>query len=120
MVDLVVFNILIPLTDDRTGETHPIARFDGWVSDAVRRFGGLTIAGVALEGFWHDPERPPGSRPVVDHSNSYTLAVAPDQAAELRSFVEETARRFGQKCIYLERTGTAEFIWDPARRTGRS
>jgi len=32
----------------------------------------------------------------------------------LREYARETARRFGQKCLYFERAGEAEFVWDPA------
>jgi len=40
--------------------------------------------------------------------------VAPERIDELRDYVRETARAFGQKCLYLERAGEADFIWDPA------
>jgi len=35
---------------------------------------------------------------------------------ELRAFVQQTAKEFGQKCIYFEQAGEAEFVWDPAHR----
>jgi len=31
MVDVVVFNVLIPCTDDATGLVHSPSKFDGWV-----------------------------------------------------------------------------------------
>jgi len=116
MPDLVIFNILIPLTDNQTGILHPPAKFRDWVTRAVERFGGLTVVGLALEGLWYDSALPPGANPVADHSNFYKIGVQPARVDELRSFVELTAKDFGQKCIYFERAGEADFVWDPAHR----
>jgi hypothetical protein len=116
MPDLVIFNILIPLTDDRTRIVHPTTKFHAWVQRAVEKFGGLTTVGVGLEGFWHDPYRPPAAKPVADRSNWYKIGVPPARIEALRAYIEQTAADFGQKCIYLERAGEAEFVWDPARR----
>lgn len=52
---LIVFDLLIPRTDDRTGVVHPPSFFDVW----------------ALE----------------------------------------TARRFGQRCLYFQKSGEAELVW---------
>ena len=52
MPDLVIFNILIPLTENRTGIVHPPEKFDDWVTKAAETFGGITTIGVALEGHW--------------------------------------------------------------------
>ncbi len=38
----------------------------------------------------------------------------PHRVDELRQHVRETARSFGQKCLYFERAGEAEFVWDLA------
>ena len=116
MADLVVFNILIPLTDNRTGIVHPPDKFDEWVITAVEKFGGLTTIGLALEGLWYDPELPPDANPVQDHSNWYKIGVQPGRVEELRGYAEQTAKEFGQKCIYLERAGEADFVWDPDQR----
>jgi hypothetical protein len=53
---------------------------------------------------------------VKDHSTWYKIGVPPARVEELRAYVEETAREFGRKCIYFERSGEAEFFWDPAYR----
>ena len=111
-----VFNILIPCTDDATGFVHTPAKFDEWLLDTVSRFGGATVRGIALRGLWFDPMLPPGARPTEDHSNWYMVAVEPRRVSELREYIRGTARSFGQKCIYFERSGEVEFVWDPAHR----
>jgi len=116
MTDVVVFDLLIPLTDHFTGAVDPASKFNDWIRLSVERFGGLTTLGLALEGFWYDVEFLTGANPVRDRSNWYKIGVPPTRIAELRAYVEITAREFGQKCIYLERTGEAEFVWDPAHR----
>ena len=35
MPDLIIFNVLIPLTDNRTGIVHPPEKFDDWVMASV-------------------------------------------------------------------------------------
>jgi hypothetical protein len=116
MPDLVTFEILIPLTDNFTGVLHPPGKFRVWARIAVEKFGGLTTLGLALEGQWYDSDLPAAANPVKDHSNWYKTGVPPARVEELRAYVEETARQFGQKCIYVERSGEAEFVWDPANR----
>jgi len=39
------------------------------------------------------------------------MGVEPNRVDELRVSVLETARDFGQKCLYFERAGEAELIW---------
>jgi hypothetical protein len=116
MPDLVIFNILIPLTDNATGMVHSPGKFVAWVNASVVRFGGLTTMGLALEGLWYDQDLPPQANPVKDHSNWYKIGVGVSRVEELRKYVEGTARQFGQKCIYFERAGEADFVWDPAHR----
>ena len=116
MTDLVIFNILIPLTDDSTGHRHPHTKFSAWERLSVERFGGLTLTGKGVEGYWLDPDLPTASSPVRDLSRAYKIGISPDRVPELRTHLERTAREFGQKCLYLERAGEAEFVWDPARR----
>ena len=113
MPDLVIFNILIPLTDNRTGALHPPEKFTKWVEASVEKFGGLTVMGIAVEGHWYDSALPPGSNPVRDLNNCYKVGVVPGRIEELRAHIRQTARDFRQKCIYLERAGEADFIWDP-------
>jgi hypothetical protein len=105
----VVFDLLIPRTDDRSGIVHAPAAFERWVLETSERFGGLTQLGANLLGYWFDR-----GELVEDHSHWYRVAVQPEQVAELRAHVEETARRFGQRCLYLQRSGDAELVW--ARR----
>lgn len=50
MPDLVIYNILIPLTDDFSEVVHPPRKFRNWITRSVERFGGLTTMGLALEG----------------------------------------------------------------------
>jgi len=50
MVEIVVFNILIPCTENATGLGHPPAKFDAWVLETADRFGGVTVVGLALQG----------------------------------------------------------------------
>lgn len=114
MVEVVVFNILIPCTDNATGLVHPPAKFDAWVLETADRFGGVTVVGLALQGLWFDPGLPREANPIEDHSNWYKVGVAPRYVEELRAYARTTARSFGQKCLYFERAGEAEFVWDPA------
>jgi hypothetical protein len=116
MPDLIVFNILVPVTDNSTGIVHPPAKFTAWLTDTVERFGGATVMGVALRGLWFDAALPRAANPIEDHSNWYKIGVEPARVGELREHVQATARSFGQKCIYFERAGEADFVWDPAHQ----
>jgi len=106
---LVVFDLLIPRTDDRTGLVHPPALFDDWTIETAERFGGLTRLGADILGFWFD------SRDLIeDHSHWYRVAVGEGDVLALREHVKATARRFGQRCLYFQRSGEAELVWaDP-------
>jgi hypothetical protein len=84
----------------------------------VARFGGATVMGVALRGLWFDSALPAEANPIEDHSNWYKVGVTPLRVDELREYVRETARSFGQKCPYFERAGVAEFVWDPVHQPG--
>jgi len=114
MPDLVVFNILIPCTENATGLVHPPSKFDDWVIETADRFGGITVVGLALQGLWFDRDLPREANPIEDHSNWYKVGVEPIRVDELRSHVREASTVFGQKCLYFERAGEAEFVWDPA------
>ena len=114
MPDLVVFNILIPCTENATGLVHPPSKFDDWVIETADRFGGITVVGLALQGLWFDRDLPREANPIEDHSNWYKVGVEPIRVVELRSHVREASTVFGQKCLYFERAGEAEFVWDPA------
>ena len=119
MPDLLVFGILIPLTDNATGLVHPPEKLDRWLLETVERFGGVTVMATALRGLWYDPSLPSGADPVEDYSNWYKVGVTPDRAGELRDHARRAAVEFGQKCIYFERAGDAEFLWDPAHDPAR-
>lgn len=119
MPALVVFNILIPCTENATGIVHSPSKFDVWVLETAERFGGVTVTAVALRGLWFDPDLPREGNPIEDHNNCYKVGVALERVDELREYVRETARTFGQKCLYFERAGDAEFVWDPAHDPSR-
>jgi hypothetical protein len=106
---LVVFDLLIPRTDDRTGLLHPPALFDAWTLETAERFGGVTQLAADIVGLWFD-----GGGLVEDHSHWYRVAVKQRRAKELRHHVIETARRFGQRCLYLQNSGKAELVWTEA------
>lgn len=110
MSELVVFEILIPNTENATGLVHAPELFDTWVLETAKRFGGISVLGIGLLGLWYDQDLPPWADPVEDHHNWYKIAVKSDRGAELRRYVAETAKRFGQKCIYFERCGEANFV----------
>lgn len=114
MPDLVVFNIVIPRTDDRTGIVHAPKKFRDWVLATARKFGGISVIGINLRGLWFDPAASGVADPVEDHNDWYKVGVAPSRVDELRDYVRESAKLFGQKCLYFERAGEAEFVWDPA------
>lgn len=116
MADIVVFNILIPCTENATGIVHPPAKFDAWLLETVERFGGATVMGLALRGLWFDPELPREANLIEDHNNWYKVGVQPYRVDELRQYVQETAHSFGQRCLYFERAGEAELVWAPTRR----
>jgi len=116
MTDLIVFNILIPCTEHSTALVHPPEKFDEWVLETARRFGGISVMGLALRGLWFDETLLDQASPVEDHNNWYKVGVKPDRVDELREFVRATARDFGQKCLYFERAGEAELVWDPEHR----
>lgn len=62
------------------------------------------------------PDRRPTENPVQDYSNWYKFAVPPDKVDELRKHVERATQEFGQKSIYFERAGEADFIENPTLR----
>ena len=111
MVDVVVFNILIPCTDDATGLVHPRSKFEGWVYETAERFGGVTVMGLALEGLWFDPQLPDQATRSKTTVIGTRSAWGRKRVDALREYVRETARSFGQKCLYFERAGEAEFVW---------
>lgn len=109
--DLVVFNIVIPRTDDRTGIVHAPRKFNAWLLATATQFGGVSVLAMNMRGLWFDP-RPSGSRRALeDHNNWYKVGVEPARVDELREHIRETATAFGQKCLYFERAGEAEFVW---------
>jgi len=116
--DLVIFNIVIPRTDDRTGIVHPPRLFRQWLLATAARFGGVSVIGTNLRGLWFDPAVSRAT-PVEDHSNWYKVGVAPNRIGALREYVRGTARVFGQQCLHFERAGEAEFVWDPERTSWR-
>jgi hypothetical protein len=103
--ELVVFDLLIPRTDDRSGLVHSPAMFSAWTLETAGRFGGLTQLGTDILGFWFD-----SGGLVEDHSHWYRVAVKPDQVETLRAHVAESAGRFGQRCIYFQRSGEAQLV----------
>jgi len=118
MPDRVVFNIVIPWTDEFTGLVHPLETLREWFcGTAEQEFcrGGSEV-GVGLFGLWYDPDRPPAENPVQDCSNWYKFAVPPDKVDDLRKHVERATLEFGQKSIYFERAGEADFVENPTRR----
>lgn len=50
----VVFDVLIPRTDDRTDVVHPPSLFDDWTIETAERFGGVTQLAADILGFWFD------------------------------------------------------------------
>jgi hypothetical protein len=103
---LVVFELLVPRTDDRTGVVHPSSLFDKWTIETAERFGGVSLLAADILGFWFD------SKDLVeDHSHWYRVAVKEADLPALREYVKETALRFGQRCLYLQKSGEAELVW---------
>ena len=93
----VVFNILIPCTENATGIAHLPSKFDAWVLETADRFGGITTVGLALQGLWFDARLPREANPIEDHRNWCKVGVAPARVDELRAYARDTARSFGQK-----------------------
>lgn len=110
MTDLVIFNILIPCTENATGIVHAPEEFDEWFLGTVDRFGGATVMGLGLRGLWFDKDLPRDANPIEDHNNWYKVGVEAHRVDELREHARATARAFGQKCLYFERAGEAEFV----------
>lgn len=102
----VVFDLLIPRTDDRTGLVHPPALLDDWTIETAERFGGLTRLGADILGFWFD------SKDLVeDHSHWYRVVVGEQDVVALREHVKATVSLFGQRCLYFQKSGEAELVW---------
>lgn len=91
---------------DRTGLVHPPALFLAWTQETASRFGGLTQLGADILGFWSE-----GGALVEDHSHWYGVAVKAEQVDALRAHVKEAVERFGQRRLYLQRSGEAELVW---------
>ena len=106
---LIVFDVLIPRTDDRTGLVHPPSMFDEWTLETAERFGGITCLAADVLGYWFAK-----GDLVEDHSHLYRIAVPEADVEPLRDHVKATALQFGQRCLYLQRSGEAELVWpDP-------
>jgi len=101
----VVFEILIPRTNGRTGEVHSTERFDQWVLDTAERYGGITVLGVNIFGLWFKD-----NKPIEDHSNWYKIGVKPSDVEALREHARKTAKEFGQECLYFEHCGDADLL----------
>ncbi|MBN2494922.1 MAG: hypothetical protein JXR96_10060 [Deltaproteobacteria bacterium] len=84
--------------------------FDIWVIETTERFGGISVLGTGLLGLWYDEELKPEENPVEDHNNWYKIGVEPGRIGELRAYIQKAASTFGQKCIYFERAGEADFL----------
>jgi len=102
----IVFDLLIPRTDDRTGVVHPPSLFDEWTIETAERFGGVSLLAADILGFWFD-----NKDLVEDHSHWYRVAVGEADVPALREHVKATARRFGQRCLYFQTSGEAELVW---------
>ena len=105
MPDLVIFNILIPCTENSTGIVHAPEKFDAWLIETVDRFGGATVMGIGLRGLWFDSDLPQEANAIEDHNNWYKVGVEVHRVDELREYVRATGRAFGQKYLYFERAG---------------
>ncbi len=68
------------------------------------------MLGIELLGLWYDEELKPEENPVEDRNNWYKIGVEPRRVEELKSHIQQTASVFGQKCLYFERAGEAEFL----------
>lgn len=108
---IIVYNIVIPLTDGDTGVTHSPEKLDEWLLRTVEIFKGASVVGVNLLGLWYDKDIPKEKNPIEDHNNWYKVGVRREEVNGLREHVKTTASEFGQKCIYFERAGEAEFIY---------
>ncbi len=120
MPDLIVYNIVIPCTESSTGIVHSPEKFDSWLIETVDKFGGVSVVGIGLLGLWYDETLPLDANPVEDHNNWYKIGVEPDRVDDLRRHVANAAVLFGQKCMYFERAGEADFVWRPDSREGET
>jgi hypothetical protein len=109
VADVVVFEILIPRTDGRTGLVHGADELDDWVLETASQFGGITALDVGMQGAWYDPALA-GPDGLPDHANWYRIGVAPADEPRLRHHLRETCRRFGHKSLYVERRGEADLV----------
>ncbi|MCC6740681.1 MAG: hypothetical protein IT452_16680 [Planctomycetia bacterium] len=118
MPDRIVFNVVIPRTDEFTGLLHPLSKLRAWFARtaALEFCRGGSEVGVNLHGLWFDDQALSAVEPVQDVCNWYKFAVPTDRVDALRKHVEAATQEFGQKCIYLERAGEADFIVNPALR----
>lgn len=119
MPDRIVFNVVIPQTDEFSGLVHPSEKLSEWFFRTARLDfcrGGSEV-GLSILGLWYPEDHPSGGSPVRDYCNWYKFAVPPDKVGDLRKHVEEATREFGQKCIYFERAGEVDFIANPDLRS---
>lgn len=116
MPDRVIFNVVVPWTDEFTGLVHPLEKLREWFFRTAELCGGGSEVGIGLLGLWYDKDRPAEENPVQDHNNWYKFGVPPDKVEELRKHVERATQEFGQKSIYFERAGEADFIRNPTLR----
>lgn len=116
MPDRIVFNIVIPWTDEFTGMVHPPEKLREWFLRTAEFCRGGSEVGMGRYGVWYDPDRSPVENPIQDYSNWYKFAVPPSKVDELRKHVEYATQEFGQKSLYFERAGEADFVANPSLR----
>ena len=110
MADWIVFNFAIPLADNFTKISHQIEKFNDWEIKTAKLFGGLSKIGDSLMGLWCDDDLNSEENLIEDYNHWYKVAIRPEDIEKLKKYLAKTALIFGQKYIYLERAGIAEYI----------
>lgn len=64
MPDRVIFNVVIPWTDEFTGLVHPLEKLREWFFRTAELCGGGSEVGIGLLGLWYDKDRPAEENPV--------------------------------------------------------
>ena len=105
---LNTYMFFIPLEEDGTGVIHSPARFDKWETETMQIFGGLSRLPGNTIGWWYDSANESFTK---DLSRTYELAIASEREDALVNHLRTTSALFKQKCIFIERRGSAGLVF---------
>ena len=103
---MVESTFLIPMTKNKSGETHSRELWTKLEDELCSTFGGFSRDLSYIYGQWTDD----AGEVISDYSQRYTVALDQHRIPELKELLLEFKVLFGQECIYLSILGQVYFI----------